>query len=219
MKQKTFCSWSGGKDSCLSLYRAIQENYEIKTLMTMCREDGLKSRSHGLSPEILTAQAKSLDLDLILCSATWDDYESVFKTQMSKFEREHYEAGIFGDIDLEPHKTWVLDALAHTEMIAHHPIWQESRRSLIEEFIDLGFEAIIVTVNTDLIDASFLGKTFNHELISELESVGVDACGENGEFHTVVTNGPIFKQPLNLKISDTIKKDQYLMLNLELASN
>lgn len=219
MKRKTFCSWSGGKDSCLSLYRAMAENYDVTTLMTMCREDGLKSRSHGLSPDILQKQADALGLDLVICSATWDDYESTFKTQMSRFEREYFDAGIFGDIDLEPHKKWVLDALSHTEMLAYHPIWQESRRSLIEEFVDLGFESMIVTVNTDFMDESFLGRKFDRELIFDLESIGVDACGENGEFHTIVTNGPIFKFPLKLDISSVIKRDQYRMLDLTLKND
>lgn len=216
--KNAFCSWSGGKDSCLALYRSLQDSINLVSLFTMCREDGVKSRSHGLYPDILKAQADSLGANLVMRQATWDDYEETFKDQMSKFESKDLDLGIFGDIDIDAHRQWVHDALSHTKINVLHPIWQESRRSLIEEFVDLGFEAMIVAVNTNYMPDSFLGRIFNKDLIVELEKLGVDACGENGEFHTVVTNGPIFKFPIELEISSIIKNGSSSMLDLSLKT-
>ena len=219
MKIKTFCSWSGGKDSCLAMYKAIQQGYKIEYLFTMFQEDGSRSRSHGLKPEVMSKYAELLDMKSMCKKATWNDYEQQFKLAMTELEQLGVKAGVFGDIDLEDHRTWVKNACSHTNINVLHPLWQENRRSIIEEFIDLGFKSIIVTVNTDYIPKSYLGKEFTKELINELEALGVDACGENGEFHTAVIDGPIFKKPLNLIINEEIKINNYYMLDLNLGGD
>ena len=112
--------------------------------------------------------------------------------------KECKEAGIhhavFGDIDLEDHLKWVQETCAKVGMEAVHPLWMEPRRQILEEFVEAGFEAYIVVVNTKMMPAHFIGSKFTMELMDELDSLGIDSCGESGEFHTVVVDGPIFSE-------------------------
>lgn len=217
MKNNTaFCSWSGGKDSCLSLYRAMQQGIRVEYLFTMFTEDGQRSRGHGIRPEIIQKQAELLNMKFIYGQATWDNYEEVFKTKMLELEGRGVNIGVFGDIDLEKHRQWVIGACKHTSIKVVLPLWQNQRRDIIEAFIDLGFKGIITTVNNDVLANEYLGVEFNKSLIEEFEQQGIDACGENGEFHTIVVDGPIFQEPLRLQYKEPLKVQNYSMLDLDL---
>jgi uncharacterized protein (TIGR00290 family) len=204
-----FCSWSGGKDSCLSLYWALNLGYRCASLLTMIDETGKHSRSHGLSPEALKAQAESIGLPLRTVHASWGDYESRFKEQASRFREANVLHGVFGDIDLDPHREWVERVCRESGITAHLPLWKGSRRKLVQDFIDAGFKALVVVVNTDKMPDSFLGRLVDGNLVGELEAIGVDACGENGEFHTFVFDGPIFKKRLSITTGDAVVRQEY----------
>ena len=216
MNKITFCSWSGGKDSCLAMYKAMQQGYQLKYLFTMFQEDGSRSRSHGLKPEVMVKYAELFNMKLISKKATWNNYEQEFKQAMTELENLNVKAGVFGDIDIDDHRKWVVNACSHTNIEVIHPLWQEKRRNIIEQFIDNGFKSIIVTVNTDYIAKEYLGREFTKELIKEFEDLAIDPCGENGEFHTAVIDGPIFSQPLQLIKNKEIKLNNYYMLDLNL---
>ena len=213
---KGFCSWSGGKDSCLALYRSMKKGIKVEYLFTMFTETGERSRGHGLKPEIIKKYAEILDMKLVYGEATWGDYEALFKEKMTFLEKEGINIGVFGDIDLDQHREWVVEACGHTNIEVCHPLWKEKRRKIIEEFVECGFESIIVSLNADIMSKDYLGRKFDKSLIKELEDQGIDACGENGEFHTAVIDGPIFKEPLSLKHKEIIKVQNYLMLDLDL---
>lgn len=213
-KHKFFCSWSGGKDCCLSLYRAVKEGHECASLFTMIDETGNHSRSHGLTPETLGAQAQSMGIPLRTIDSTWDSYEKHFKDQAVCFKNENIVHGVFGDIDLEPHREWVVRVCGESGITPHLPLWKENRRKLVMEFLDAGFQAKIVVINTSKMPERFLGRSIDHALIGELESIGVDACGENGEFHTFVYDGPLFKKKLNITQGTIVRKDEYIFSDL-----
>jgi uncharacterized protein (TIGR00290 family) len=118
--------------------------------------------------------------------------------------------GVFGDIDLEGHLEWVQKTCEKSGIVAVHPLWKEPRRRIIEELLDVGFEAWIVVVNTSLMPAEFVGRKFSKELIVELEALEIDACGENGEFHTVVMDGPIFSKRVPVKIGEAVVRGDYI---------
>ncbi|WP_206427363.1 diphthine--ammonia ligase [Clostridium rectalis] len=214
--KRFFCSWSGGKDSCLALYKAIKEGGRLVALFTMFTEEGVRSRSHGLDKKIIEQQAKVLKINLITASASWNDYEEVFLKELLNMKDKGIEVGVFGDIDLESSKQWVNMICDKACIKSMLPLWQEKREELVKEFIDLGFKAKIVSLKSSVMDKSYLGQILDKKLMNELKDIGVDPCGENGEFHTVVIDGPIFNNPLNLVIKDTVLKDGYWFLDMDI---
>ena len=183
-------SWSGGKDSCLALYRS-QQTMRVTGLLTALDETGLKARSHGMSRALLVAQAKALGLKNYFLSSTWAEYERLFIEQLQAAAADGARHVIFGDIDLVPHKEWEEKVCANAGLQAHLPLWNENRLALVQEFLTLGFKARVVCVDGRFLDATFVGCEFDQAFIDRLPA-GVDACGENGEFHTFVYDGPNF---------------------------
>lgn len=210
-----FSSWSGGKDACLAFYHAVQAGGIARCLFTMLSEEDERSKSHALPLAILQQQATSLGVSLITGAATWDSYEKVFIDQLRKFKNEGIQFGVFGDIDLEEHRKWQENACSAAELKAYLPLWGRSRREIVAELVDLGFQAVIVTVDEEKMDRQYLGRIMDRQLIDELESRGVDSCGESGEFHTVIIDGPLFRQPVDLKVRGLYAHDQYCFLNIE----
>lgn len=199
LRVKTFVtSWSGGKDSCLALDRAKRAGLEPAGLFTMFIESGERSRSHGLTHTVLRAQADALGLRLFTNNASWADYEDVFVGALREFRLRGIATGVFGDIDVDDHRLWVQRVCDATDVRALHPLWKSSRRALLDEFLDLGYRATVIAVREGVLDRAFLGRTLDRELIDEFERLGIDASGENGEYHTVVTDGPLFDKALHL---------------------
>lgn len=217
--QKSFVmSWSGGKDSALAYYRAVVEGHVPLTLFTMFEEDGTKSRSHGLPIEVMEAQAERMGLPLIIGKASWSGYEKEFIEQLKKFKAQGIDMGVYGDIDLQDHLDWVEKVSAEAEIGVLHPLWQEPRKSLLKELIEEGFKSVITVVDTSRLDEHFLGREFTHELIDELEAAGVDACGEKGEFHTIIVDGPIFVEPVPVQFGEKNYVGNYAILEVKLHS-
>jgi len=198
---KAFCSWSGGKDSCLALRRAIKSGYETTHLLTMFDETGERSRSHAVSLEVMRAQAESLGLELIMPIASWKDYQQVFIEELVKLKSQNVEAAIFGDIDLQAHRDWEEKVCAAAQIEAVLPLWNENRLDLVNEFLAEGFRSVVICVNEEYLPKDFCGRVFDEQFIRDLPT-GVDACGENGEFHTFVFDGKLFKNPVPYKIDE-----------------
>lgn len=205
-------SWSGGKDCAMAYYRAIKSGAIPKRLLTMFEEDVEHSKSHALSLAFVEAQARSLKVPLMIRSAGWEAYEAQFLDAMQECKDAGIHHGVFGDIDLEDHLKWVQETCAKVEIEAVHPLWAEPRRNILEEFISVGFEAYVVVVNTKMMPAHFIGRKFTIELMDELEVLGIDSCGECGEFHTVVVDGPIFNERLPIVFDQEVERDGYVFL-------
>lgn len=199
--KKAFCSWSGGKDSCLALKRAIAEGYEVTHLVTMFDESGERSRSHAVSLEVMRAQAESLGIELITPSASWQDYEKVFVETLKGLKARGCGYGIFGDIDLQAHRDWEEKVCAAAGVEAVLPLWNENRLDLVNEFLAEGFRSVVICVNECFIGRDFCGRVFDQEFIDDLPE-SVDACGENGEFHTFAFDGPLFQTPVAYRVDE-----------------
>lgn len=217
MKNVPFvASWSGGKDSAMAYYRAMQSGAIPKRLWTMFEEDKERSKSHALPPEVVQAQAKSLGVPLMISGADWSGYEEQFLGAMKECKNVGIDHGVFGDIDLEDHLEWVQKTCAKVGMEAVHPLWMEPRRKILEEFVGAGFEAYLVVVNTKMMPAHFIGRQFTIDLMDELEALCIDSCGESGEFHTVVVDGPIFNERVPIVFSGEHERDGYVFLDVGL---
>ncbi len=202
-------SWSGGKDSCYAMMKAVEQGFIPKVLLNMMNENGKVSRSHGLPLAILEQQAQKMQLPLEAVPATWNDYEVNFiqtlKNLKSKF---NLEAAVFGDIDLQPHKDWEDKVCEAALLKAILPLWQQDRIVLVNQMIDSGIETMIVSCNTQM-GESYLGKIMTKTLALELEAKGIDPCGENGEFHTMVINCPLFSEAIQLPDYNTKTYNDY----------
>jgi len=205
---KLICSWSGGKDSCFALMTAISIGHKLSVLLNMMNESKNISRSHGLTLSLLNQQAKLLETPLLGIPSSWEDYEIEYIQALQNLKNEYQtEAVVFGDIDLEPHREWEEKVCNAVALKALLPLWQQNRKNLVHRMIDDGVKAIIVSCNTDL-GENYLGKEITKELIEEMEAKGVDACGENGEYHTLVIDCPLFSKPMELpKFTKTTHKN------------
>ena len=190
-------SWSGGKDCCLALMRAA-ETHDLVAMVTMFGEDGARSRSHGLTPEVIRAQAARLSLPVYLGQCSWQTYTDQYIALLAELRRHDVTHMIFGDIMGESHREWNERVCAAHGLTAVMPLWGEPTLALANDFIARGGEARFVTVRPPMLDESWLGRKLDEDALREFQSLGVDPCGELGEYHTVVTNCPAFSSPLTL---------------------
>jgi uncharacterized protein (TIGR00290 family) len=193
-------STSGGKDSLLALWYARQQGYRVTTMITMFDETGARSRSHGIGKSLMHAQALALGMELLTPHATWQSYETEFVATLQTLKASGHEGVVFGDIDLLPHRDWEEKVCARANLRAVLPLWQRDRNQLAMQLLQLGFKAIVVCVDHRHLTVDFCGREYNREFVESLPE-GVDACGENGEFHTFVVGGPMFSAPLDVSVA------------------
>jgi diphthine-ammonia ligase len=215
---RILCSWSGGKDSCFALMQARQTGHSPTVLLNVLNEAGKISRSHGIPAAILMAQAAAMQLPIHLISSSWEEYEKRFVNALQELTAQYNVThAVFGDIDLQAHRDWEEKVCAAAGLSAVLPLWQQNRKALVEQMLDTGIETMIVSCNTVMGEA-FLGRILTRELVAELETLGVDVCGENGEFHTLVLNCPLFSQRIEVTVGKKIQHGDYWFTELELAS-
>jgi uncharacterized protein (TIGR00290 family) len=195
---KAVVSWSGGKDSCAAYHRAIRE-FDVIAAITMVNEDGSRSRSHGLRPELLTAQVERLAVSHIVEPCSWSTYDAGFERALAAARDLGATHVIYGDILFEEHRQWALQRAECQGLISVEPLWGHSTLELYRSFLALGGRARIVTVRSSELDDSFLGRELNEALLHELIALGVDPCGERGEYHTFVTDCPAFASPVSVR--------------------
>ncbi|SFT15472.1 diphthine--ammonia ligase [Paenibacillus sp. BC26] len=212
-------SFSGGKDSALALYKAMQVGEAIG-LIVMLEEEGKRSRSHGMPPELIRAQADSIGLPLYTAAASWAEYEEAFIGLLKQAKNRGAEVLVTGDLELTDYGCWQDEVSTKAGLKLGMPLWQMDHLETVETFINLGFLSIVVTVNLSLgMRESDLGRRLDHEFVKELLDRGIDPCGEGGEFHTTVLDGPIFKTPIPVRKCDIVRHGDYAFLPLELDEN
>ncbi|UMB54330.1 diphthine--ammonia ligase [Lutibacter sp. A64] len=210
MKQAYF-NWSTGKDSALALYKILQNReYAIGSLVTTVNQKFNRVSMHGVSENLLDLQAKELGLPLYKIyfpeEVSMESYNTIMKAELAKIvNSKNYKYSVFGDIFLEDLKVFRETKLAELNINGVFPLWKLDTNTIIKEFISLGFKAITVAVNANLLDKSFVGRIVDESFINDLPQ-NVDVCGENGEFHTFVFDGPIFKNPIPFKIGEKVLK-------------
>ena len=214
--KKILCSWSGGKDSCFALMQAIQQGYAPAVLLNVLNEAGKISRSHGIPAAILQLQAKAAGLPLQLVASSWTDYEIKFTETLLQLKEEfHVTHAVFGDIDLQAHRDWEEKVCTKAGLTAVLPLWQQNRELLVSQMITAGIKTIIVSCN-EVMGPDFLGRLIDEACVNDLRKIGVDVCGENGEYHTLVLECPLFKYPIEVNVNNKLLHDKYWFAQLEL---
>jgi len=213
--KKVFVSWSGGKDGCLALYRVLRAGMDVCYLANMVSEDSQRSRSHGIRSAIIKKQAEALGIPIVQRPTADDAYEASFIEMLREFQREGIEEGIFGDIDFPPHREWVENVCRRAGLTARLPLWQESQSKLLKEFIGAGFRAVVVVVKAGLLGKELLGRSVDKDFLALMESTkGVTPCGEAGEYHTLVVDGPVFKKRLEITKSKIVTRGEHHFLEI-----
>lgn len=205
------CSWSGGKDSCLAYYKVIRQGYKVKCLLNFISKEYKRCCFHGIEAKLLKLQAELMGILLVQkeVSADMQKYEEEFKEAVSEFKTRGIGKMVFGDIYLLDHFNWVERVCKDLDIEPIEPLWNISPSEIIEEFIDLGFKAIVVSCQADKFSRDFVGREVNEDLIRELKSRNICPCGENGEFHTLVVDGPIFKRRIEILESESVLKEGF----------
>jgi len=193
-------SWSGGKDSCYACYKAIEEGLEIHSLLTMMNNRG-ESSFHMINADLLNAQSTAIGIPIVKCKTAPKTYEHDFKNALRQLRSAGMEGLVTGDIfEVAQHEAGWLDRVCNeVDVKPIRPLWRRNTRQILDEFIDLGFKATVVRVNLGLLGKEFLGRSLDKEFVSELARLeNVDPCGERGEYHTLVTDGPLFNNRIEI---------------------
>lgn len=209
MKRVLF-NWSGGKDSSLCLYKMLKsDDYDVCGLLTSINKEKSRVSMHGIREELIQIQARNIGIPLHLLhlpeQVDMNGYDRLMIDTLRPFKEEGIDHCAFGDIFLEGLRVYREEKLKEIDMKAIFPLWKLSTEELAREFIELGFKAIISSVDGSKLDASFLGREYDHQFLEDLPEI-VDPCGENGEFHSFVYDGPIFDNIVLVKRGEVVEK-------------
>jgi diphthine-ammonia ligase len=213
---RVFASWSGGKDCCLALHRAVVNGLDVVYLANTVSEDGQRSRSHGIAAAVIKKQAEALGIPIVQRPTTGDTYEAEFIKMLKGFRQEGIDGGVFGDIDFNAHREWIERVCREAGITPHLPLWLEEQSKLMEEFIDAGFTAVVVAVKADLLGEEVLGRIVDRDFLAYLKGLdkGITPCGEAGEYHTLVIDGPLFQKRLEITESQKVTRDDRHFLEI-----
>ncbi len=203
-------SWSGGKDSCFACHLAIKNGMKVSRLVHFDRPFNL----HGVSAEMIKQQAELAGIPLIQEKVEQENFEHEFKETVGAFAKNGMRGVVFGDIYLEPHKEWVDRVCGELGLEAVEPLWGMKTENIIHEFLQEGFETVIVSGKQNLIDKRFIGRKMDSEFIEYLKSKNLDVCGENGEYHTFVTSGPLFQGRIEIADADVMGRQGFWFLDV-----
>ena len=210
--------WSGGKDSAMALHSLLQDpQFEVAALLTTVTEGFERISMHGVRRELLRLQADSIGLPLTEVRIPPECPNSLYESRMAEASLRFRDRGIrhfaFGDIFLRDLRAYREKNLAQLDMLALFPIWDIDTRQLAARFIDHGFRAVTVCIDPKKLDASFAGRQLDASFFRDLPP-GIDPCGENGEFHTFVFDGPIFRSPILVRTGQVEERDSFVFCDL-----
>lgn len=203
-------SWSGGKDSCFACYSAIRKGIEVSHLVHFVRENNL----HGVAAEFIRLQTELSGITIVQREVSSNNFESEFKDTIRNIG--NVKGMVFGDIYLEEHRSWIERVCRDLGIKALLPIWGIKTEKLMNDFINEGFEAIVVSGKQDVLDKEWIGHKVDNRLMEYLKKKpGVDVCGENGEYHTFVVGGPLFKGKIDINETQITERDDHWFLDIK----
>jgi len=204
-------NWSGGKDSSLALFDILQQKtVDVSALLTTVNSANNRISMHGVRTSLLELQAESIGLPLkkimLPEMPSMSVYDEAMRNTMNEMKTEGITHSIFGDIFLEDLKSYRDTKLNEVGLQGIYPLWKQDSRKLVERFIALGFKSVLVCVNEKFLDKSFCGRLIDHDLLNDLPP-NVDPCGENGEYHSFVFDGPLFKKPISFSKGEIVYRN------------
>ncbi len=211
---KVACCWSSGKDSCYACWRALSEGFDVRYLVSFVSTAGFgRNAFHGVRGELIHMQSEATGIPMILRETSWEGYEQAFREVLGKLRERGIEGLVTGDIDMIEHRTWTENICGEFGIKALLPLWKLDREEILKGFIDDGFESVVVCLKADAADARWLGRKIDRGFMAELQdyrrSHNFDICGENGEYHTFVVDGPSFKKRISITPGEKVFSEGY----------
>lgn len=209
-------SYSCGKDSTLALHKMLEQGHVPVCLVVMVNETVGRSYFHGADYAMLERYSDALAIPVITCPASSDSasYQTAFETGLSKAKSMGAEAACFGDIDVVQNRLWEEERCQAVGLVPRFPLWQREREDIVCEILRLGYKCLIKSVNRTVLPMNILGSFLDENAVSVMKSAGIDVCGENGEYHTLAVDGPVFKKPLRFQIGGNIEFDDYAVVDI-----
>jgi diphthine-ammonia ligase len=204
-------SWSGGKDSCLALHKTLGCGYMVKFLLNFISRGTKRGCFHGIESRLMQAQARAIGIPLVQKEVSPDmkAYEEEFKAAVSELKEQGIKGMVFGDIYLDEHRQWVERVCSEVGISPLEPLWNLPSENVLREFIDLGYKAVVVSAKEEIFEKDFVGRVLDADILKELKRKNICPCGENGEFHTFVVDGPLFKKRIEIRESEPVLKEGF----------
>jgi diphthine-ammonia ligase len=213
-------SWSGGKDSCLACYKALMQGHEVAYLVNFISSEYRRVSFHGIRARVIRRQAEATGIPLVQYSVPpdMDLYEKRFKQAVSSVKRRGVEGMVFGDIYIDEHREWVERVCRELEIVPILPLWGMEPGTVLSEMIETGFEAVVVSASAAIFGEEWLGRALDRHCLAELEEMcregEWDVCGEQGEYHTLVVDGPLFHKRVQVARGARVQRDGRWFLDL-----
>ncbi len=218
-RHRTAVSWSGGKDSALALWKAASGGLSIDYLLNTVREDSDRVAFHGVRAELVKRQADAMDLPLLQKRVGDWDYRQKFLEGLDELKGKGITTIVFGDIDIQEHRDWCESVSLESGLEPHFPLWAADQDQLMRELVSSGFRALVVSVDCTFFDKDALGAFLDEDWLGEVlrrksQGSGLTACGENGEYHTFVFDGPPFKRPVTFDRGEKVLRSNHWLMDL-----
>ena len=208
---------SGGKDSTLALYRAQQSGFAVTHLFHIYNADSSRVKFHGYKPNLVEEQAKLMGLKSIIMPTSSEEFDNDFKIALETVKQEGLKGIIFGNIFLKDVREFYEARVKSVGLEYYDFLWGQSTKSVFENFIQSGFKAVVTSIWLKKLDRKYLGREINGDFLIDLEKEAVDVCGENGEYHSLVYDGPCFKRPLRYRICGVHEEMENIFLDIRIA--
>lgn len=214
-KKKFVMSYSCGKDSTLALHQMIAAGHEPIALLVMFNQTAQRSYFHGADERLLRAYEQALEIPMLRVPTSGEDYHLAMEKALCRAKEMGAEAVCFGDIDIEGNRDWSTQRCIHTGLEPVFPLWHAGRRENVAQLLHLGYRCLIKSINNTLLPKSLLGRVLDEEAVRIMEERGVDVCGENGEYHTLTVDGPIFHRPVACRMGSVLDFGNFSVIEID----
>lgn len=212
---KTFVmSYSCGKDSTLALHKMLAAGHTPLALLVMFNPEVGRSYFHGADHALLARYAEALQIPLLPVDTAGETYHLSMEAALREAKAQGAEAVCFGDIDIEGHRAWGEERCRNVGLEAYYPLWQRGREENVREVLALGYRCVIKSLNNTLLPRSLLGRVLDEDVLAEMERCGIDLCGENGEYHTLVVDGPVFHKQVAYQTGKILDFGEYSLCDI-----
>lgn len=206
--------WSGGKDSALALHRLRAQGTAVRWLVNLFEQSSGRVRFHGVRAELVQAQAAGLGLQLVQRPVTPEGFEAAFRAALGELRARGCEAVAFGNVHLQEVRAWYEERVRAAGLTHLEPLWGSPPGKLVREFLDLGYGAVVVSVDLRLGKAGWVGAQVDEAFLRSVEEAGADPCGEFGEYHTFVFSGPAFLRPVRFRMGQLLEREGHRFVDL-----